>query len=146
MPLSFGIVFYGVFFVFTTGANLKDKTWVFPIILLLTVILQTTLGIFMIPTRGATAAAWIAFTGYGFLSLSTLTVNQRILPIQFPWGRVLRVALISVLILYLSSTPYFSSTFTSRVLLIGAFPLLLLLTGYLDKGERGAIRRTLLKR
>ncbi len=139
--LSLGVVFYGIFVVFSSGASLKDKTWVFPLVLLAAGLIEGILGAWWINSYGAIGAAWAVFTGYGLLAIFTYVVNQFVYPISFPWKRVYRVAAVVIIILFCYYRVEWLQPFGFRILLFAAFPLLLLVTGYLDEGERSAVKR-----
>ena len=147
LPLAFATAFYGIFIVFSSGANLKDKTWLFPFILLAGIGLQVITGFFLIPGYSALGAAWTAFAGYFFLSSGTYLANQLIYPIHFPWKRVSLVAVWAVgsLLMYILFKPYFSG-FIMRAVLVLLFPTGLIVSGYLDQGERQVLAKFLNKK
>lgn len=138
--IAFGAAFYGIFFVFSTGASLKDKTWVFPIILSITLIVEIILNYFMIRWWGINGAARGLFSAYVVLALLTLVVNQKTYPVQYPWKRFFIAGAVILQILLLSQLPGFG-TLPVRLALALSFPLFLVLYRFLDEGEKKAIGR-----
>lgn len=143
LPLAFGIVFYGIFVVFSSGASLKDKTWIFPLLLLFSGLTEVILSFLWIPSHGPSGAAWAVFGGFAVLSFSTFAANQLIYPVRFPWVRVIHVTFAAGLLLLAYHLLPFGADFAARVLFFAAFPVILLATGYLDRGEREAVKRWL---
>ncbi|MBD3166051.1 oligosaccharide flippase family protein [bacterium] len=141
--LAFAAPFYGIFYVFSAGANLRDKTWVFPILLAAAAVVQILLMLWWIPLHGIAGAAWGTLAGYALLALLTLGTNQRLYPIRFPWYRVGLAGLTVLLLLKLHQSFDFLHGIRERIGLTAAFPVLLLLLGYLDRGEWAALRRLL---
>jgi len=139
--LALSVTFYGVFIVFSSGASLKDKTWVFPIILLVSSLLEFGCGWYWIRDYGIYGAAWAVLAGFISLAVFTYIVNQRIYPIAFPWLRVIKVGIVTLLILAAIKTTDLNDYFLIRLALAASFPVLLLLIGFFDEGECAAIKR-----
>ena len=94
----------------------------------------------IIPTYGEFGAAIATFIGFTLLTVFTFIINQLIYPITFPWGRVLRVALFFTGIVFLQR--YFAiESLLVRFILVLSYPIVLLLSGYLDKDEWAAYRK-----
>ncbi len=143
--MIFASAFYAVFFVFSSGPNLKDKTWLFPIVLLVAGLVEFGLNVILIPHYGVMAAAQSMFIGYLVLAVLTYFAGQRVYPINFPWKRVTlagAAALVPLLALHLILEP----NLLLRFLLLLVFPLVLLVGGYLDKGERRTLKRFFTKK
>ncbi|MFC2170785.1 lipopolysaccharide biosynthesis protein [Calditrichota bacterium] len=143
--LVLSVLFYGIFIVFSSGANLKDKTWVFPLILLITALIETVIGWGLIKSDNLVGAAEATLSGYIILALMTFFVNQKIYPISFPWSRIIHVTILTASIILIAPVLNAESSLWLRVLLVVSFPSLLFVSGYLDKGERDALKRLVSK-
>ncbi len=141
--LVFSSPFFGIFYVFSSGASLKDKTWVFPILLLVSALIQLGLNFWWIPELGVTGAAAAMLCGYMILAALTLFVNQLTYPISFPWKRFVVPAGIALILLALKIVLLPDLGFGYRLLLALAYPIILLASGWLDDGERTALLRFL---
>ncbi len=141
--LAFSVAFYGVFVVFSSGASLKDRTWVFPLLLLVAGIGEVVLGYVLIPHQGIAGAAIATFAGYGILALLTFISNQMVYPIKFPWGRVALTTVVAIVLIGVQNWVAWGSLLPVRIGLLAAFPVLLVLGGFLDDGEKAALKRWL---
>ncbi len=144
--LAFSVAFYGIFVVFSSGASLKDRTWVFPLVLLVAGVCEVGLAYALIPAHGVGGAALATFAGYAVLAVLTFFTNQWVYPIRFPWGRVALTTVVTAVVLLARQWLPGGDLFLMRVGLLAVYPVLLLVGGYLDKGERAALQRWFAKR
>ena len=134
--IAFSAAFYGIFFVFSSGASLKDKTWAFPIILLFAGAIEVAAGFLFIPLMGIGGAAKALLAGYIFLSLSAYAVNQVIYPINFPWKNVAFSGLIVVGLLAAASIHPNGKTLWFRLLILIIYFIVILTFAYLSKRKK----------
>lgn len=84
--VSTSMVFYGIYYIFAIGVNVKRKTWMISIFMALAAIVNLVLNLFMIPLYGAIGAALTTLIAYIMLVLVAYVVNQRIYPLPFELG------------------------------------------------------------
>lgn len=97
------IVFYGVYYVFMVGANVKRKTWLAAVFTTLAAVVNVAVNLILIPLFGAMGAAASTLIAYMVLALAAYIVNQRLYPIPFEIGRF-ALAFVIGLVLYLGSS------------------------------------------
>ena len=85
--VSTSMVFYGIYYMFVIGVNVKRKTWIISIFMVSAAIVNLVLNLFMIPLYGAMGAALTTLAAYILLVLMAYVVNQRIYPLPFEVGR-----------------------------------------------------------
>lgn len=141
VPLSLAMMFYGIFYIFTTGLNIARKTSMilFPIGLGLT----TNIILNMIYTSrfGAPAVAYATLATYSVMALVTLIFAQKTYYIPFEWLKLGRSALAATIIWFapqmLPPDTFFD--FGYKVIAFLAYPFLLGLFGFFDRVERKAL-------
>ena len=97
------IAFYGIYFVFMVGANLKRKTWLTAVFTTTAALVNFVVNLILIPRYGAMGAASSTLIAYIVLAFAAYIVNQRIYPIPFEIGRFF-VALFVGVALYIGSS------------------------------------------
>lgn len=133
--LVFSTAFYGLFFVFTSGANLKDKTWVLPVVLSLALAVEVLLNWILTPRFGTLGASISMLLAFVALAGFTYGVNQKLFPIEFPWRRVMHSSAIAIVILAALVWMPGGKEPSVRLLFLLFYPILLIFTGFLDDGE-----------
>ncbi len=98
--ISLSGVFYGTYYVFTTGVNIKRKTWVIGIFTAIAAITNFLANLILIPRYGAMGAALSTLIAFIVLALVAFIVNQKMYPVAFEIGRFI-VALLLGIVLYL---------------------------------------------
>ena len=101
--VAVSIVFYGFFFVFNIGTNMKRKTWLAAVFTAIAALVNLAVNLVLIPLYGATGAAASTLIAYIVLALAAYIVNQRIYPIPFEIGRFV-IALFVGVALYIGSS------------------------------------------
>ncbi len=94
--------FYGIYYVFTVGANVKRKTWLVGLFTALAALINVILNLFLIPHYQAMGAAFSTLLAYIALAAVAYIVNQRLYPIRFEIG-VFVTALLVGITLYIAS-------------------------------------------
>src|SRR5450755_124898 len=97
------IVFYGIYYVFMVGANVKRKTWLAAVFTTIAAFVNIAMNLFLIPRYGAMGAAASTLIAYTVLALAAYIVNQCIYPISFEMGRFI-AALVMGIALYAGSS------------------------------------------
>lgn len=117
-------VFYGIYYIFTIGINLKRKTWFISFYTCIAAILNVGLNLVLIPQYGSIGAAVSTLLAYVVLVVLAYLVNQRIYPLPFGIG-YFGLALLSGILFYLGSGFLASLVGAGRNLTLG-FALLFL--------------------
>lgn len=94
--------FYGIYYIFTIGANIKRKTWLVGLFTTLAALINVILNLFLIPQYQAMGAAFSTLLAYIALAAVAYIVNQRLYPVQFEIG-VFALALLVGIALYIGS-------------------------------------------
>jgi len=151
-----GYAFNGVHYCVSPGLHLSGKTKYLPFLAGGAAALNLAGNALLVPRFGMMAAAGSTTAAFAALAAATLFIGQRFYPVHYEWGRLARVAAVAGLIYFAATrVPAASSAAGSSGLagaagiaaIVGivAFPLLLWASGFLDDGERLALR-TLLRR
>lgn len=90
------LVFYGLYFIFMVGANIKRKTWIAPLCMAIAAITNIILNFILIPLCGSLGAAVATMVAFLILALGVYIANQRFYPIPFEIGRFICAQLIGV--------------------------------------------------
>jgi len=90
------IAFYGVYYVFMTGANVVRKTWLAAVFMTIAAFVNVILNLFLIPHYQAMGAAVSTLVAYFVLALVAYIVNQRIYPLSFETGRFMFALLVGI--------------------------------------------------
>jgi O-antigen/teichoic acid export membrane protein len=96
------IAFYGIYFIFMLGANIKRKTWLTSVFTTIAAIVNVACNLFLIPHFGAMGAATSTLIAYIVLTFAAYIVNQKLYPVPFELGRFF-VALFVGVAFYLGS-------------------------------------------
>jgi O-antigen/teichoic acid export membrane protein len=141
VPLSLAMMFYGIFYIFTTGLNISRKT---PVILFpigLGLVSNISLNIIFTSQYGSLAVAWNTLVTYSVMALITFVLAQRTYYIPFEWLKLGRSALAAILIWFAPRMipPDIGFNFGYKIIAFLSYPLLLGLFGFFDRVERKAI-------
>lgn len=102
------------------------------------------LNIYLIPKWGIMAAAVATVAAYGFITVVTFILQQRMYAIQWDWQRIRKITLtaagIYALTILCNSADLLLAIFT-KTLLVLAFPLLLYLWGFFHRAEIEDLKR-----
>lgn len=98
--ISLSGVFYGIYYVFAIGVNIKRKTWIVSIFTLAAATVNFLSNLLLIPLYGAMGAALSTLIAFMVLALITYTVNQKIYRIAFEVGRFIAASLLGTAIYF----------------------------------------------
>ncbi|HLW03726.1 MAG TPA: polysaccharide biosynthesis C-terminal domain-containing protein [Ktedonobacterales bacterium] len=96
------IVFYGLYYLFLIGVNVRGKTWLTAVFMGVAAFVNFTLNLALIPAYGARGAALSTLIAFIVLAFMAYVANQLIYPIPFEIGRFL-LALLGGVGLYLGA-------------------------------------------
>jgi O-antigen/teichoic acid export membrane protein len=102
------------------------------------------LNLLLVPSLGIVGAGLALVASYAVVLVLMYAFTQRLFPVPYQWGRLLRVLLVSAALvaggeLLLPSEGLLG--LVARIALWLAFPLILLLTGFFTPGERAWLAR-----
>ncbi len=122
----FGYAFLGIATNLQAGIYIEKQTRFLPVVTFAGALTNIIVNFALIPTLGMTGAAWATFLAYLAQAIATYIVVQKIYPLRYELGRLMKIALavIAVLLLYYL-VPV--QTLTSSTLLHGVWKIGLLL-------------------
>jgi O-antigen/teichoic acid export membrane protein len=126
-------VFFGAYVNFIIGIHLEKKTYYLPFVTGLGVALKIVATYALVPILGMNGAALGTALGYGVMMVALYFISQRLYPIAYEWKRVIKLVFITALI-FVAGYWVFTAPWQKAGLLL-AFPIILLLSGFFEKGE-----------
>ncbi|MBN2105752.1 polysaccharide biosynthesis C-terminal domain-containing protein [bacterium] len=140
--ISLTFVLMGVDSIINVGMPIRRKTYFAPFIIGFSAIVNLILNYLCIPKWGIMGAAFSTLSAYTVLIAIRFFINYKLLPIQYEYGRILRVILpfivipfvlnsIQKLVLLNEVTVIFVKSFLILIL----FPLMLLVTRFFNHNE-----------
>lgn len=141
--VALAYAFAGVQFCLAPGVHLSGQTSRLPRYSLIGALLNLGLNFLWVPTYGMMGSTWATTAAYFYLAAATAWLSHRSYPVRWEYGRILRIVIAGGLIYVAGSwwTPreLLLSILWQLFLALGAFPALLLATGFLTDGERRRI-------
>jgi len=146
-PLSIAALATGAYTVTVVGLNVTKRMRLVPVTALAAAAVAVGLYFLLIPPYGFVGAAWATAGGLWAMALFVGIASQRIYPVPWDWSR-LGLAIGVTVALALASLAVdalvpFTASLPVRLAITLAYPAALLLGGFLQPGERRAIRRRL---
>jgi O-antigen/teichoic acid export membrane protein len=92
LPLALGMMFYGIFYIFTTAMNITRKTMTVLMPIALGLIINILLNLTISSSGGAMAIAWVPTFTYVTMAAATFIIAQRQYYIPFEWKKLGRLA------------------------------------------------------
>jgi O-antigen/teichoic acid export membrane protein len=84
VPIIAGsLVFFGVYYIFMIGANIKRRTWIASLLTTIAAALNVGLNLVLIPRFHAIGAAASTLIAYMIMALIAYMINQRLYPVPF---------------------------------------------------------------
>ena len=119
--LLLGYVFQGLYYNFSAGAYIEQKTKYFLYCALGGGVVSLTLNTLFVPTYGMIAAAWATAAAYITMAVSLYVLVQRQYRVDYDWKRVLAIATLAVVCFGLWSWFDSLQSFGAECLLIAAY-------------------------
>jgi O-antigen/teichoic acid export membrane protein len=123
----------------TRAIYLAKKTGYLPLVFVVPAMMNIGLNVLLIPRHGMLGAAWATLLTYPVLFALTLWVAQKVYTIPYDYGRMAKPLLLtlglSLLENVVPSEPLVASL-CLKTLLLGAFPLGLVVMGFVSADER----------
>lgn len=134
VPFSaFGYLAYGLYMISGTGLNLAARTRWIPFTVGAAALANLVINLVTVPLFGFMAAAWSTLISYAVLAILTGAASQRYYPVPWDYPRVLGAVGVG---LALSAAGLLGpDALAWRILCFVAFPVVLLATGILSRGD-----------
>ena len=148
-PLALGMMFYGMFYIFTTGLNITRKTVLVLAPLGIGFGVNIILNFLITPIKGVGAVAWITTATYFSMASATLFISQKLYYIPFEWRNLLKLLATGILVAFgakMLSPAHNIESILGRVGIFLSFPIILFAFGYIDKNEKAYIKQKLVIR
>ena len=88
---AIGVFLQGVYLLTSIGLNITKRTEYYPVATISAAVVNIALNIALVPRFGIVGAAWANGVGYGVQAAVGYVFAQRFYPIQYEWGRLVRV-------------------------------------------------------
>lgn len=140
-PVLLGFLFYGIYFITTSGTYLHGKTGSVALLVGLAALLNLGLNLLLIPPWGGAGAAWATALSYLALAVSMYRFSRRYLPLQLEW-RPLSLSALCCLAVAQASDQWVLVGWTdwlARLLAVALIPPVLWGTGLVTAEERRQI-------
>ena len=127
---------------------LVKKTAYLPVVFVVPAVMNVGLNFLLIPRYGMMGAAWATLLAYPLLFGLTLGVAQRLYPIPYDYGRMAKPLILALgLSLFKNVIPGepLVSVLCLKALLLGAFPVGLVVLGFVTAEERRLLRHLALR-
>ncbi len=145
-PLALGMLFYGCFYLFMTGAAATKTTRLVLPPVLLGLAMNGMANTLLTPRFGAAAVAWVTPLTYAVMAGVMLRNAQAVFPIPFAWGKIMRAFLVAGILFAGTALLPLESWFFAislKVVIIGLYPILLQWAGFYGEEELDQARRIL---
>jgi len=134
-------ILYGVYANFVVGIYLKKKSALLSIFTGSGMLVTLAANWVLVPRFGITGSAWATFLGYVTMAAGLYVANQRLYPIPYEFGRILKLVLVIGAVFTVGVIPGREwSVFLRIGLIVLAFPMLIGLR-FFQPGERKALLR-----
>ncbi len=128
-------VFYALYLVFEAALYLEKRSGLIAMVTVAGVAVNIAVNFALIPQLGPLGSAWARAIAYAAMAAGLLFYSQKYYPIPYEWPRLLRLSLCAGALFVLASLPALQTSFAARLALIGAWPLLLLGSGFFQNEE-----------
>ncbi len=136
--LSTGVTLYALYMVLVVILGRTGRTeFNFPATIAATVV-NIVLNIILVPSMGIVGAGLALVISYVVVLILMYFFTQRLFPVPYEWGRLIRIVGFSALVVGLGEALLPGegiAGFAGRLVLLAAYPLLLLVTGFFTETE-----------
>jgi len=147
--VALAYVLQGVFLLTSIGIGIEKKARYYPLITTAAAVVNVGGNFALIPRYGVLGAAWATVLSYGLTAGLGLWISQRLHPLPFEWGRLLKVTLGAAAVFAVSTLApraLVPALAMKGALLLLAFPGLLLVLGFWGPAELKRLWRLLFPR
>jgi O-antigen/teichoic acid export membrane protein len=140
-----GYMFLGISNNFSAGVYIEKKTQYLPVITFIGAGVNIAANYLLIPTMGVLGGAWATLLAYLAMALVLYGVAQRVYPVVYEFGRLLKIAAAAAVIVILFLLLPFAAMGTWAALILKAglvllFPGLVVMMKFFEKGEKAFIK------
>lgn len=128
-------VFDGIYLNFHPAIYYSGKTWVISLVVGIAALINVSLNLLLIPSMGIIAAGISSLSAYVFMAAATYLIVRKWLPVRYEGIKLLAILILTLCacLLYYGLDPV---SLWLRLLIIGAYALLMLPLLFLRKGAR----------
>lgn len=137
--IALGYWFHGVYIVQIPGLYLQERSNILMLIRACGALVNVALNFALIPYYGAMGAAWATCISFAVMAVLIFFFNRKWFPMQYEWKRLLLI-IISITLIY-SASQYLPVNWVNQLIFSAAFPVLLILSGFLNAEERNRLKR-----
>jgi O-antigen/teichoic acid export membrane protein len=142
----FGYLFWGLYELFHTPFFITKRTKSLPFIVACAALTNIGLNLIWIPRYGAVGAAWATVLAFVMLASLAFVSAQRLFVVHYEWGRLAFLVSLGLGLFVLfdwlrPSNPWLRLSL--GLLMVAAFPIVLLLSGFVRREELLSMRRRL---
>lgn len=137
--IALGYLFDAMYLLQLPGPFLTNKSGIIAWSRAVGAVINIGLNILLIPIYGALGAALATCISFGAMAIFLFVINRKIYPIQYEWGKLIRISLV-LCIIGLIITNY-SLSLSEKLFITLLFPGLTILTGFFTKGEIEKIKK-----
>lgn len=142
--VAFAYLFFAFYKLFESGIFIAKKPGYYPLITGAAGIVNISLNFLLIPACGFMAAAYNTLVAYVLLACLTLYVSNKLYPIPFEYTRLIFIVVLSAVLVIISRSINMNSSsyeFLLKVILLAAFPAILMLAGFFTLDEKEKIKK-----
>ncbi len=100
--LSCSFLFYGCFFVFGIILSLTKKTLSILPVTIPPLVVSVLLNYYLVPRLGGMGSAIASTSAYSLMATLSFIFTNRLMPIRYEWGRILKMVFVAGLLLFAS--------------------------------------------
>ncbi len=144
-PIFLAYIFYAAYVNFIIGIYLFKKTKYLPLITLAGLAGNLVALYILIPISGILGAAIARVVAYAIMAVYLYIITNKLYPVKYEWGRVLKMAGIVAIIFLCGLHPLAREHILVKFILCLAFPVILYFTGFFDRAELHKIKQIVTK-
>jgi len=133
-------ILYGLYVNLIAGVYIEKKTLYLPLVAGAAALTSIGANLWLIPHYGMSGAAVASVLAYSVMVCGLFVLSRRYYPIPYEWSRLARIALV-VILLYMVGNLSGDLHWGYRAALLGAYPVVLYVTGFFTGGEFALLRR-----
>lgn len=145
--IAFGYLFWALFQVLHTTFYLRKRTGHVAWLVGGAALLNLALNAILVPAHGGLGAAWATLASFAALAIATWITAERLWPVGFEAGRIAApIGLAGALAWGATRVPADGPLFWTvgaKIVLLLAFPVVLVCGGFLDRAEKAKIKTLL---
>jgi O-antigen/teichoic acid export membrane protein len=140
-----GVFLQGVYLLTSIGLNITKRTSYYPASTIAAAAANIGLNYLLIPGYGMMGAAWANAAGYAVQAGLAFTFAQRVYPVRYEYGRLVRVLGASVLAFAAAAAvpdlPALAGVVVRGLIVVGIFTAVLWISGFFKREELRLLRR-----